>query len=86
MPLYEYISEESDDASRSCPACRRGFEIRRQIEQSPLEKCPLCKHPVKRLISRVSSPKIAKPLNVADAKSKGFTILEKRDEGVYEKL
>ena len=86
MPIYEYISEESDDVSRSCPACRQGFEIRRQLNRSSLEKCPLCKNAVKRLISCVSSPKVAKPLCVADAKSKGFTILEKRDEGVYEKL
>ena len=86
MPFYEYIAVESEDPSQSCPACRQGFEIRRSLEQSPLEKCPLCRHPVKRLISRVSSPMIAKPLCVADAKSKGFTILEKRDEGVYEKL
>jgi hypothetical protein len=26
------------------------------------------------------------PMSVSDAKSAGFTVLEKRDEGVYEKL
>jgi hypothetical protein len=52
-----------------------------------METCPLCKSPVKKLISRgVTSPKIAKPLSVSDAKNAGFTVLEKRDEGTYEKL
>jgi len=40
---------------------------------------------VKKVISQVNSPKIAKPLSISDAKKAGFTVLEKRDEGVYEK-
>jgi hypothetical protein len=46
----------------------------------------MCKKPVRKLISRVNSPRITKPLSISDAKAAGFTILEKRDEGVYEKL
>jgi hypothetical protein len=46
----------------------------------------LCKHPVRKVISRVNSPTITKPLSVTDAKKAGFTVLEKRDKGVYEKL
>jgi len=56
------------------------------VDRAPLEKCPLCKHPVKKVISRVNTPKVAKPLSVSDAKSAGFTVLERRDQGVYEKL
>jgi len=41
---------------------------------------------VKKLISSVNTPKIAKPLSVSDAKSAGFTIMKRRDKGVYEKL
>ena len=42
---------------------------------------------VKKLISkRVNTPTITKPLSVSDAKKAGFTVLEKRDEGTYEKL
>ncbi len=83
MPIYEYVAS---DPEQSCPACRRGFEIRRPLDRPPLETCPVCKRPVKKLISRrVSSPQIAKPFSVTDAKKAGFTVLERRDEGVYEK-
>jgi putative FmdB family regulatory protein len=86
MPIYEYVSEAPEDPERSCRICARGFELRRPVDRAPLEKCPLCKHPVKKVISRVNSPKIAKPLSVSDAKSAGFTVLQRRDKGVYEKL
>ena len=49
-------------------------------------KCLICKHPVKKVISKVNSPRVAKPLSVSDAKKAGFTVLEKRDQGVYEKM
>lgn len=86
MPIYEYVSEAPEDPGLSCRVCARGFELRRPIEREPLVVCPLCKHPVKKVISRVNSPKITKPLSVSDAKSAGFTVLERRDQGVYEKL
>ena len=85
MPLYEYISEHANDLEKSCRVCARGFELRRPVDRAPLEVCPLCKNPVKKVISRVNTPKIAKPLSISDAKKAGFTVLEKRDEGVYEK-
>ena len=85
MPLYEYISLHADDPENSCRICARGFELRRPVDRAPLEVCPLCKHPVKKVISRINTPKITKPLSVSDAKKAGFTVLEKRDEGVYEK-
>ena len=84
MPIYEYVAADLEDC---CPACRRGFEIRRPLSRPPLETCPVCKKPVKKLLSQgVSSPQVAKPLSVSDAKKAGFTVLEKRDEGTYEKL
>ncbi len=84
MPIYEYISA---DPEKGCRICRKGFELRRPISRPPLEKCPLCQNPVKKLISqRVSSPAINKPLSVSDAKKAGFTVLERRDQGTYEKL
>ncbi|MCP5535289.1 MAG: zinc ribbon domain-containing protein [Akkermansiaceae bacterium] len=85
MPLYEYISEHADDPERSCRVCARGFELRRPVDREALRTCPLCKNPVKKVISRVNTPRIAKPLSISDAKKAGFTVLEKRDEGVYEK-
>ena len=85
MPLYEYISESPEDPDISCRICAKGFELRRPVDREALESCPLCKNPVKKLISKVNTPKIAKPFSVTDAKKAGFTVLEKRDEGVFEK-
>lgn len=86
MPIYEYLSEDPDDPERSCRICSRGFELRRPVDRPALEACPLCRHPVRKVISRINTPKITKPLSVSDAKKAGFTILERRDKGVYEKL
>ncbi len=85
MPLYEYLSENPDDPDRSCRICARGFELRRPVDREPLERCPLCKNPVRKRVSRVHSPRMAKPFSVGAAKAAGFTVLEKRDEGVFEK-
>ncbi len=86
MPIYEYLSEEPDDPDRSCRICAKGFELRRPVDRAPLEVCPLCRNPVKKVISRVNTPKVAKPFSATDAKKAGFTVMEKRDEGVFEKL
>lgn len=84
MPIYEYVAA---DAESGCASCRRGFEIRRPLSRPPLETCPVCKQPVKKLLSKgITSPQITKPLSVSDAKKAGFTVLEKRDGGEYEKL
>ena len=86
MPIYEYVSESPDEPGHSCRVCSRGFELRRPVERPALEVCPLCKSPVRKVISRINTPRITKPLSVTDAKKAGFTVLEKRDQGVYEKL
>lgn len=44
----------------------------------------MCKHPVRKVISRINVPEVTKPLSVSDAKAAGFTVLERRDKGVYE--
>ena len=58
----------------------------RPIDRAPLEVCYLCKNPVRKLVSQINTPKLTKPLSISDAKSKGFTIMKRRDKGVYEKL
>lgn len=83
MPIYEYISK---NPKKGCKVCSNGFELNRPIDRAPLENCPICKKPVQKLISNINTPTITKPLSVSDAKSAGFTVLEKRDEGTYEKL
>ncbi|WP_411826292.1 zinc ribbon domain-containing protein [Luteolibacter sp. AS25] len=86
MPIYEYVTEAQEDPERSCRICRRGFELRRPADREALEKCLICKNPVKKRISQVNTPRVSKPMSVSDAKKAGFTVLEKRDQGVYEKL
>ncbi len=85
MPLYEYISKHPEDPEKSCRICAKGFELRRPVDREPLLVCPLCKNEVRKVISRVNTPKITKPFSTVDAKKAGFTVLEKRDEGVYER-
>ena len=83
MPLYEYIAESPEEG---CRICSKSFELRRPVDRVPLQECPLCGVVVRKLVSNVSSPKLSKPLSLSSAKSAGFTVLEKRDEGTYEKL
>lgn len=86
MPIYEYISEHPEDPEQSYPICRKGFELMRSVNREPLTRCLYCKHPVRKLIGKVNVPKILAPISVSDAKKAGFTVMEKRDTGVYEKL
>ncbi len=86
MPIYEYVSESPDDPNSSCRICAKGFELRRPVDREALEKCPLCGHPVRKVVSRINTPRVTKPFSAVDAKKAGFTVLEKRDEGVFEKM
>lgn len=86
MPIYEYISEHPEDPDRSCRICRKGFELMRPVDREPLTRCLYCKHPVRKKIGTVNVPKVLAPLSISDAKKAGFTVMQKRDEGVYEKL
>lgn len=83
MPLYEYIAENPEEG---CRTCCEVFELRRPVDRAPLEVCPLCRQPVRKLISSVNTPIVTKPLSVSDAKTAGFTVLKRRDKGAYEKL
>ena len=81
MPIYEYELVEGD-----CKVCGGCFELRRPADREPLTQCPLCRKPVRKIISLSTTPRIAKPVSVSDAKRAGFTVLKRRDKGVYEKL
>ncbi len=86
MPIYEYISENPEDPEKSCRFCRNGFELMRPVDRAPLTHCLYCKNPVRKKIGKVNVPKILAPLSISDAKKAGFTVMQKRDQGVYEKL
>ncbi len=77
MPIYEYEPQNGD-----CRICGGRFELRRPANREPLTACPLCKKPVCKVVSAVNTPR---SLSISDAKRAGFTVLERRDEGVYEK-
>jgi putative FmdB family regulatory protein len=82
MPIYEYEILEGD----SCKACGGRFELRRPLDRPELTACPLCKKAVRKVITAPNTPKISKPLSVSDAKKAGFSVLKRRDKGVYERL
>ena len=80
MPLYEYELCEGD-----CKVCGGHFTLMRPLSAPPLEKCPACKKPVRKILSSFSSPQKLKPLSITDAKKAGFTVLKKSSKGEYEK-
>jgi len=81
VPIYEYKA-----VGKGCPVCRRGFELRRPVSRPDLTQCPVCRNEVQKVISNTNTPRISKPLSVSDAKKAGFSVYEKRDKGVYERL
>jgi putative FmdB family regulatory protein len=81
MPLYEYELCDGD-----CKVCGGKFTLRRPLDARPLTQCPLCKKPVRKLISQVNTPRASKPVSYSDAKKAGFTVLKKVSKGEYERL
>ena len=79
MPIYEYQVEGG------CDLCGGRFELRRPADRTPLTDCPLCRKPVRKVISLSSTPKVSRAPSTSDAKTAGFTVLKRRDKGVYEK-
>jgi len=82
MPIYEY---EAVDQDRCCSFCARPFSIHRSLRDPPLEKCPKCGTPVRKL---VSCPNIGVSSSGFDrrAKEAGFHKLKRLGKGEYEKV
>jgi putative FmdB family regulatory protein len=80
MPIYEYELIEG-----ACKICGGKFSINRPITRPPLEKCPLCRKPVRKILSNFSTPTHLKPLSISDAKKAGFTVLKRVGKGEFEK-
>jgi putative FmdB family regulatory protein len=80
MPLYEYELCDGE-----CVVCGGKFTLRRPVTAPPLTQCPLCKKPVRKIISTFNSPNLTKPLSISDAKKAGFTVLKRTGKGEYEK-
>ena len=80
MPYYEYELCDGE-----CKACGGRFTLRRPLSAPPLEKCPACRKPVRKIISSFNTPKLMKPTSISDAKKAGFTVLKRVNKGEYEK-
>ena len=80
MPTYEYELCAGD-----CKVCGGRFSLNRPMDRVALERCPLCRKAVRKVISSFSTPKLTKPLSVADAKNAGFTVLKRVAHGEYER-
>ena len=80
MPYYEYALCEGD-----CKVCGGRFTLRRPVTAAELTKCPACKKPIRKLVSKFSSPVKLKPVSISDAKKAGFTVLKRINKGEYEK-
>lgn len=77
MPIYEYELCEGD-----CKACGGRFQLNRPASRPPLEDCPLCRKPVRKIISTFNTPKT---VSTTDAKKAGFTVFKKVGKGEYER-
>jgi len=80
VPIYVYELCEGE-----CKICGGSFELRQPIDREPCKTCPLCRKPVRRIITGVNSPKLTKPVSVTDAKKAGFTIYKRTGKGEYER-
>ena len=79
MPLYDYAA-----VGKGCPTCRKGFEVMQKLSEPKLKKCPACKRPVERLISKVAlGGKYA--LTPNKIKNSGMTQYKKAGDGYYER-
>lgn len=80
MPWYEYELCEGD-----CAICGGRFTLRRPANASALTRCPLCKKPVRKVISQFTTPTKLKPLSISDAKKAGFTVYKRLGKGEFER-
>ncbi|MGI6495240.1 MAG: FmdB family zinc ribbon protein [Kiritimatiellia bacterium] len=84
MPVYEYQARDAEEGA-GCEACREPFEVVRKIADGPLETCPACGAPLRKLIPRVALGRSRSGLDDR-AKAAGFTKLKKLGKGEYEKI
>jgi putative FmdB family regulatory protein len=69
MPTYVYRAVDSD---KSCPLCKRGFEVVQRMTEPELVSCTQCKNPVQRVLF---APRIVikgSPVTETDKKIKDY--------------
>jgi len=83
MPTYEYLAQSE---GTSCPRCRAGFEVRQRMADPPLERCPDCGAPVRRVIGAVGISTHRPSRNLLsdkNLKEKGFKKLVNEGDGRF---
>lgn len=82
MPFYEYVCS----GQAGCDRCKGGFTVLQRLGEAPVEQCPQCSTPVRRIIS---PPHVvcgqAHKLRESSIEKAGFTQYRKIGKGVYEK-
>lgn len=78
MPIYVYKTTE-----KGCSHCREGFEVLQAMSAKPLKQCPECGGPVRKCPARVGGG--VPMMSNGNLRDKGFTKLERRGDGTYEK-
>jgi putative FmdB family regulatory protein len=80
VPIYEYEPLDHD-----CLMCDGRIEVLQGVNDSPLQYCPYCGLPVRRVISSASI-RIAKPVSAEQAAKRGMTTFRRLEKGRYEKV
>lgn len=80
MPVYEYEPIEWD-----CVICSGRVGVIQGINDPPLDSCPTCGLPVRRVISQAAF-KISREQVLAKSGERGFSTFRKVEKGMYEKV
>jgi len=81
MPQYEYERKDPEE----CLMCPGRFIVLQGIKDPPLEFCPSCGMPCRRVVSRVSI-KTKPDLTASRAAEKGLTTFKRTRFGEWEKV
>ena len=79
MPIYQYKAIKA-----GCDYCRSGFEQLQSMSAQALTKCPRCDAKIKKIPSRCSG--FTPLLSNSNLRDKGFTKLQNKGNGTFEKL
>jgi len=79
MAIYQYKA-----IAKGCPYCQDGFEVMQSMNSVPLKKCPRCSQAIKKVPSACSG--FTPLLSNSNLRDKGFTKLQNKGDGTFEKL
>ena len=85
-PVYCYQHAEKT----ACDLCRKGFEVRQKLTDTPLQACPECGAKLKKIITKVNvhtglTSGGGHTLSEKNITQQGFTQYRKVGPGQYEK-